>query len=273
MCQEIKIKTCNKCNISKPISNFNKLQNAKDSVDYTCKLCAIAKRKIRKEILIQKRLINPVFTTEKLCTKCNNILQINDFGKCSKTKDGFKEVCKPCRNVLYKQHYNKNKSVINLKRKIYSIKNKNKIKKYHQQWYINNKEHIIKGGNLYRNTRLKTDVNYKLLQYARTSVYLATNGRKGKERTIDLLGCTIEEYKRHLESHFKLGMTWENRGRKVGCWQVDHRIPLSFFKLNDVTEKKQAFNYTNCQPLWFEENMNKRDNIIPEYANFFLPTY
>ena len=36
------------------------------------------------------------------------------------------------------------------------------------------------------------------------------------------LGCTVDKLKLHLESKFKLGMTWDNHGE----WHYDHIIPL-----------------------------------------------
>jgi hypothetical protein len=54
----------------------------------------------------------------------------------------------------------------------------------------------------------------------------------------------------------------------IGKWQIDHRIPISFFNMEDLTEQKQAFFYKNCQPMWFEKNLKKGDRIIPEYASY-----
>ena len=52
-------------------------------------------------------------------------------------------------------------------------------------------------------------------------------------------------------------MTWENRGRRQGVlgWELDHIRPLSSFVLPD--EWRDAFHYTNVQPLWCEDNLRK----------------
>ncbi len=72
---------------------------------------------------------------------------------------------------------------------------------------------------------------------------------------VDDLGCTIDEFKIHIESQWLEGMTWENWAR-FG-WHLDHIIPLSRFNLQDVVELKKACHYTNIQPLWWRDNISK----------------
>lgn len=71
------------------------------------------------------------------------------------------------------------------------------------------------------------------------------------------LGCTIEELKAHLESLFKPGMTWDNWGHTGDVWHLDHIIPLASFDLTDPEQVKLACHYTNLQPLWATENLQK----------------
>ena len=58
-----------------------------------------------------------------------------------------------------------------------------------------------------------------------------------------------------IESQFKEGMTWENWGRGIGKWNIDHKIPLA----SATSEKEiiKLMHYTNLQPLWAEENSAK----------------
>jgi Prasinovirus endonuclease VII len=74
-------------------------------------------------------------------------------------------------------------------------------------------------------------------------------------RAEQLIGCSMEEFKRHLESLFKPGMAWNNHGRTG--WQIDHIRPCSSFNLLDREELMKCFHYTNLQPLWGKENMSK----------------
>ena len=73
------------------------------------------------------------------------------------------------------------------------------------------------------------------------------------------LGCTIEELKKHLESRFRPGMTWENWS-PTG-WHIDHIKPLASFDLTDRAQFLQACHYTNLQPLWAAENLRKDRHV------------
>lgn len=78
-------------------------------------------------------------------------------------------------------------------------------------------------------------------------------------RSMELLGCTIEQIRDHLESQFTEGMTWDNMGR--GGWHIDHIIPCAFFDLTKPSHQKVCFNYQNLQPLWASDNCSKGDKI------------
>jgi len=76
----------------------------------------------------------------------------------------------------------------------------------------------------------------------------------------ELTGCTIDYLVFHLESQFKDGMSWDNYG--LFGWHIDHIKPCSYFDLNDPSEQKKCFNYTNLQPLWARENISKSNKIL-----------
>ena len=77
---------------------------------------------------------------------------------------------------------------------------------------------------------------------------------------LELLGCSIKEFKKHLESKFKDGMTWKNRG--VKGWHIDHIIPCDSFDLTKLEEQKKCFHYSNMQPLWWYENLAKSNKTL-----------
>jgi hypothetical protein len=78
--------------------------------------------------------------------------------------------------------------------------------------------------------------------------------------SIEYLGCTIEEFKLHIEKQFKEGMSWENHSRGEDCWHLDHIKPLAQLKdINDEALLREVCHYTNYQPLWEKDNLAKQD--------------
>lgn len=76
-------------------------------------------------------------------------------------------------------------------------------------------------------------------------------------RTEAMIGCTIAELMRHLESQFTNGQSWKNRM----SWHVDHYVPTSVFNLADPEEQRWAFNYRNMRPLDGKLNQSKSDKL------------
>ena len=106
--------------------------------------------------------------------------------------------------------------------------------------------------------RLKSDVSFKLCHSCRCAVYRIFKKRKLPKagKTTKLIGTSnFDEIKIFIESQFKEGMTWENWGRGIGKWNIDHKIPLA-----SATSKEEIIklmHYTNLQPLWAVENSAK----------------
>lgn len=73
------------------------------------------------------------------------------------------------------------------------------------------------------------------------------------------LGCTYEEFLKHIISLFEPGMTLDNYSK----WHIDHKTPLSWYDLTNPEEVKKACHYTNLQPKWARDNLSKgnRSNI------------
>ncbi len=70
---------------------------------------------------------------------------------------------------------------------------------------------------------------------------------------MEYLGCSKEDFLKHIESKFLENMNWENRN----LWDIDHIIPCCSFNLENEEERKECFHYTNLRPLWSIDNKNK----------------
>ena len=86
------------------------------------------------------------------------------------------------------------------------------------------------------------------------------------KRSLEILGCSGEFYHSYIENKFKDGMTWETHGKGQGKWNIDHIIPLMYIDENgnppSQEEIERRLYYTNTQPLWYEENMDKGNRFI-----------
>jgi hypothetical protein len=91
---------------------------------------------------------------------------------------------------------------------------------------------------------------------SRLRSFLKTRNITKKNKTFDIVGCSPEFLKEHLESQFVEGMAWDNRKE----WHIDHIIPLSSAKTEEDIYK--LCHYTNLQPLWAEDNIKKSNKIL-----------
>tara|TARA_B100001093_G_C26546981_1_gene892796 strand:- start:93 stop:785 length:693 start_codon:yes stop_codon:yes gene_type:complete len=107
----------------------------------------------------------------------------------------------------------------------------------------------------YQNKRNKEDINHRLAGSLRARVRAAIKRDKTIKSfsTMKLVGCTIEELKKHLQSQFDNKMSWQN----YGSWHIDHKKAVSKFDLTNSKEQKKCFNYKNLQPLWGTDNLRK----------------
>lgn len=202
----------------------------------------------------------------KICTKCEIKKYLTDFNNSNKTKDGKRCECRECQKEVSKN---------------YRIKNSEKIKKYNDEWNKNNQEYYKKYFenyytvnydrekerklkwnkenkgyfNEYNKKRKKNDTLFYLITMMRQSIYRYLKYKSKK--TFDIVGCSPEYLKEHIENQFKEGMSWEKMGKEI---HIDHIIPLSSAKSEE--ELYKLCHYTNLQPLWAEENLKKSNKIV-----------
>lgn len=109
----------------------------------------------------------------------------------------------------------------------------------------------------YSRRRVATDPCFRLETCLRTRMVHALRDRIKSATTLELLGCSAEQLKQHLEKQFQPGMTWENYGPKG--WHIDHKKPCASFNLADPTQQRECFHFSNLQPLWALDNIKKGD--------------
>jgi hypothetical protein len=212
------------------------------------------KRRLCNKKFIPKKRRDQVFCSKRCCDTQGK----EDWKRRNKKKYQISE------NIRKKKKYHSDtKHAEKLKLKT--------LKRYHaltdDEKFIHNKrkrlrENPIKKRNYfknYQNKRNKEDVNHRLAGSLRARLRAAIKKNRTVKsfRTMELVGCTIDELKQHLESKFKKGMSWNNYGK----WHVDHVVPVDFFDLTKIEEQKKCFHYLNLQPLLARDNLRKRNRI------------
>lgn len=228
------MRTCKKCNTEKLESLFVRRGNVR-GYGNVCKECA---NKTRKKI----KRVYPVLT-EYCCNVCKVTKPIQEFNKNKRNPLGIVKECKDCRAVKSKKYYNKNKDVIKEKTNEYYKQNKSIVKEKRKQ---------------YSRRRLQTDIKYKIARNLRNRLYYALQFKEWKKNThfSEYIGCDLNDLKKHLESQFKPGMSWDNYGK----WHIDHIVPLS--KAEDEQTMYKLCHYTNLRPEWGDSNVKKYNEII-----------
>lgn len=74
----------------------------------------------------------------------------------------------------------------------------------------------------------------------------------------EIVGCVVPTFRSHIESLFLPGMTWDNHGNGIGKWNLDHIKRCREFDLSKPEDRLACFHYINYQPLWWEDNMEKK---------------
>lgn len=229
-------KRCIKCDVDKDLDCFQ-LRNDTKKLRNECKECR-AKQHIGYKVQKPKaqRLAENT-APEKICTKCKLRKPLDQYQKRTDGKsERYRNDCIECRN----------KYVAEFKR----TSEKTKVRQ-----------------NQRARERRQTDPCYLINGRIRARLRKALNEQETKKssKLLDILGCTIAQFKQHMENQFKPGMSWEERN-----FVLDHIIPCSYFDLTDIEHQKACFHYTNMQPLTFIDNARKSDQILPEYQEHLL---
>ena len=185
----------------------------------------------------------------KVCTRCGQMKEIEEFYKHKSSKSGFHGYCKKCMNkttIEWNRNNKERKSELN--RKNYKENRLNRISA--------NTQNIMKKYNSDTAFRYKCTMGSII-----RNAYKAANIRKSG-KVVELIGITGKQYAEYLESLFVDGMTHENHGTK---WHIDHVIPLASFDLNDPEQAKKAFHYSNTRPYPKKANLRKGDSLDSEH--------
>lgn len=131
---------------------------------------------------------------------------------------------------------------------------------------------VIRGRKVYckecfQKRKEESPLKNKIADNLRSRINKVLKGSSKSASTFELLGCSHDQLKLHLESKFKKGMTWKNYGTK---WHIDHIEPCASFDLSSPEQQRICFHFTNLQPMRSKENLSKGCRITEVQREFLL---
>jgi cytochrome c553 len=207
---------------------------------------------------------------EKICSNCNHKKPINEFYYIKRIKS-HAACCKKCHCKKTNQYKLANKEKINESNKTYRETHREEKRLKDKIWIAKNKDKKKASDKAYRERtkhirRIKTKerkekdplFKFKLNVSKLIVKTFKQNNCKKQNKTTEILGCTMIEFKSYIEKQFQPWMNWNNYGMydpNFKRWQLDHITPISSAKTEEEVLKLN--HYTNFQPLDAMENMLK----------------
>jgi hypothetical protein len=206
---------------------------------------------------------------EKECSKCKVSKILSEFPKSTRFKSGFNSQCKECcckyqahlretRPEIYKatrqKNYQKNIDKMREEKRVYGAKTKPQKAAYDIEYREANKKKIAAYKKAW-SFKMKDDPIYKIKKNLRRRVHHALMGENKSDNTFNLIGCSPEDFKTHIESLWLEGMSWDNYG--PSGWHVDHIKECHTFDLSDPIQQQECFHYSNQRPLWAKDNLSR----------------
>lgn len=274
------LRTCTKCSLSKPYSEYTKVSRTKIGLSSQCKACqriyyeANAERIKRTTLVNWNRRQEPKRAAKaearaaklalptKRCGRCRETKAKSEFGVSRQRIDRLKPYCKPCNNQRNKEFRESNPESAKASSERWRKANMRASSERVSRWSATDKGKATKRAWLearpgwfaeyYRERRKIPEV--RVHHAIRSRIQSMVRNKNGK-RTVDILGYCANELIAHLERQFLPGMSWNN----YGAWHIDHIVPVSSFKVSSVEdhELRRAWALTNLRPLWAKDNIKK----------------
>jgi len=242
------VKVCLRCNIKKQFSEFSKDKVRKSGYHPYCKKCKCEISKKNKE----------GWTDKQREEKRQYLKQYNkeNFEQIKQIKKEYQDNNYEHLKRKKQEYIEKNQEILKAKKKIYRDVNKERLNAKQREYYRNPK--ILKK----LKDRYRRDPVRRINNSMSCGIRQAIKKQKAGLHWESFVNYTIEDLITHLESKFKLGMTWNNYG-KYG-WHIDHIVPKTAFNItsNDCEDFKKCWSLNNLQPLWWIENLRKHNRIV-----------
>jgi hypothetical protein len=105
---------------------------------------------------------------------------------------------------------------------------------------------------------MERPLDYRIRDNLRRRLSKTIKDNPRYKKAHELLGCGINHFKKHLESNFTDGMSWDNYGQ----WHIDHIVPCMTFDMSKKYNQARCFHYKNMRPLWADDNRKRKKKIF-----------
>jgi|688.fasta_scaffold30496_9 hypothetical protein len=268
---------CRTCQEDKPLTFFNK--NDKGYYNYECNICIKNKRqkiveqnkikreeqkRIKQEIILKEKEIrrnkreeNKRLNLEKKLEYKNKISEERKIIREEIRIEKERLLREKNERLLREKEEREHKKLIKEQK---TLEHK-KLMEYYKtdEWKMIKKENERIAKNKKYKDRWENDnlfaIKVRLRNLIRNS-FRRKGYKKFNTSTENIVGISYDEFKNYMESKFVDGMNWNNRGE----WHIDHIIPLSSAKSEE--ELVRLCHYTNLQPLWAKDNIEKSNKVF-----------
>jgi len=193
----------------------------------------------------------------KKCNKCSVEKSLTEYSKCKSHPDGYSYKCKLC----VKQYYLENQTKIKSYFKQYYSENKEyytkKFSEYNPTYYLENKDKSRKYYRKYNPQYRKNNIERFRWRELLNNTLKRFNQSKSSS-TYKSLGYTPQQLKEHLE---KQGMVW-------GKHEIEHKIPLSWFKQATPFNIVNALD--NLEPILPKDNKTKGNRFCSPTNSLYI---
>lgn len=231
------MKKCSKCKVKKLLTEFSNDSSRGDGYSYQCKLCAKTSSKKYYELDKESHKQRGYKWKENNLSKWESYI--------TQWRGENKEYIKE----YSKNHYTQNKEQY----VEYYQENKESISVNRKEYYQNNKEKVY---SLNRKRYYKYPWEFRWRSMLKRTLEHINSPKQTS--TYKLLGYSALELKEHLENK---GMDW-------GKHQVEHKIPISWFKKD--TPPHIVNDLRNLEPLTEYENKSKGNRFCSPVESSYI---
>lgn len=242
------MKRCSKCGIEKNIDEFARCKDRRSGLIARCKEC-VKKESANWYALNKKRHLE--------CTnkwRAENRARVNQLAVNRRARNPEKA------KLADKKWYATHAEQAKINSKNWKSNNREKVKEATLAWRLANPDKVtemMRRHNIKNVSTVKGKLNHRIRNRINQSL---SNTSKARRHWEELVGFTVHQLKKHLESLFRPGMTWENYGT---FWHIDHKIPIAAFNFErpEDIDFQICWALKNLQPLEAHANLSKGAKI------------